>query len=523
MENPMKPHPVFLWLLILTGLLSLPAVAGTRPAGSSGCGPNGNQFDLEPLLNAPLAGQVNESVGFILGRGGNGVDLVVGAAQDVRVLNPQLIYDGFPYPAYYVERDNSNCAADFEGGTPVIDAVWVPVEAPQVAADPAHDAFFIANVMVSENYAMGIVKSTSANLLNGTSCPNGRQNNPNACWNVEVVADGLQLNNGYRDPVIAVDQRTQGTGGGDVYVAAGMATFTNPGEEYQISLMACTNSTLNCSSNVIVSGEDKTAFYPSVQVRPDGGITIAYANLVVKKFQISAYEIRFVNCTPQGAPNPPTCGAPTLVTNAKHLGVLLAGEEADFEEAAYPWHVDRLEADGKTVTTFLIYDQCAVATYSTELVTQTCPKTQVAIGSSTDGGRTWSSFQTVSPNTPGQQFLGNIALDASTGTVNIAYYSTQNDPLQLRTQVFLAQIQPGQTTVGAINQITSAPFDGQPNCYSYGNPQLACSAWIGLAAAGTGQKGQSHVYIHYTGSTSNGSFNGQAFPIYTNTLTQFDY
>lgn len=522
----MRHRKGFLWLLIMAGLLSLPAFAGTRPAGSSGCNPNGNQFDMESLVNAPLAGQVNESVGFILGRGGNGVDLVVGAAQDVRVLNPQLVYDGFPYSAYYVQRDNSNCAADFEGGYPVIDAVFSPIGTPQVAADPAHDSFFIANIMinsVSDNYAVGILKSTSANLLNGTNCQNGTQNNPNACWNTAVVADGVQLNSGYSNPVVAVDQRTQGTGAGDVYVATELATFTDPGEEYQVSLMACTNSTLNCSTNVIVSGKDKTAFYPSVQVRPDGGITIAYANIVVKNFQISEYEIRFLNCTPQGAPNPPTCGAPTTVTNAKHPGILLAGEEADFEEAAYPWHVDRLEADGTTVTTFLIYDQCAVSTFSPELVTQTCPKTQVAIGSSPDGGKTWSSFQPVSANTPGQQFLGNIALDASTGTVNIAYYSTQNDPLQLRTQVFLAQILPGQTTVGAINQITTAPFDGQPNCYSYGNPPLACSAWIGLAAAGTGQKGQSHVYIHFTGSTSNGSFNGQAFPVYTNTLTQFTY
>jgi hypothetical protein len=525
LENPMKTRTVFLTLLMVAGTLSLPAFASARRAAGSGCNPNGHQFDLEPVVNAPLAGQANESVGFILGRGGNGVDLVVGAAEDVRVLNPVLVYDGFPFPAYYVQRDNSTCAPDFEGGTPTIGSYAPFGETVQVAADPARDAFFMTNILFGngDQEAVGIFKSTSANLLNATNCPNGTQNNPAACWNIGVAANAVPVNSGYSEPVIAVDQRTQGTGAGDVYVAAKLATFTTPGEEEQISLMACTNSALNCSTSVIVSGTDTLAWYSSVQVRPDGGITVSYANIVFRGNLIFEYAIKFVNCTPQGAPNPPTCKAPILVTNAKHLGTVVVGDEADFGPVAYPWHVDRLEADGKTVTTFLIYDQCAVAQFATQLIAQDCPKTQVAIASSTDGGNTWSSFQAVSPNTPGQQFLGNIALDASTGTVNIAYYSTQNDPMQLRTQVFLAQIPLGQTTVGKINQITQNPFDGQPSCVVYGNPALACGAWIGVAAAGTGQKGQSRVYIHFTGSTSNGSFNGQAFPIYANTLTRFDY
>jgi len=228
-----------------------------------------------------------------------------------------------------------------------------------------------------------------------------------------------------------------------------------------------------------------------------------------------------VNCTPQGAPNPPTCAAPTLVTDAKRLGG--GGDEAAFGDVSYPWHVDRLEADGKTVTNFLIYDQCAVSTKPAHKAEglELCPKTQVVIASSTDGGNTWSSFQPVSPNTPGQQFLGNLALDASTGTVNIAYYSTQNDPMQLRTQIFLAQVLPGQTTVGPIHQITSTLLDNTPGCTVQGTAE--CSYYLGVAAAGTGKKGQSHVYIHFPGSTNNGSFNGLAFPVFANTLTRFDY
>jgi hypothetical protein len=522
----MKPRTVFFTLLMLAGMLTLPAFASGRRGTGSGCNPNGNQFDLEPLVNPPaLTGQANGSVGFILGRGLNGVDLVVGVAVDARVLTPGLFYDGFYLPAYYVQRANSNCAADFEGGVPVTrgSGDFPTATAPQVAADPAHDAFFMAYSVFKggENYAMSIAKSTSANLLNGTNCPNGTQNNPNACWNLLVDANPLPFVSNYGNTSIAVDQRTQGTGAGDVYVVASSDTFTDPGEKYQIALMACTNSTLNCSINVIASGHDKTTFYPEVQVRPDGGITISYTDIVFKKTLIPDYQIKFVNCTPQGAPNPPTCSAPTLVTDAKLLGIP-PGDEMGFGDVAYPWHVDRLEADGKTVTNFLIYDECAVSTKTARNVGHyLCSKAEVVIASSTDGGNTWSSFLPVSPNTPGQQFLGNIALDESTGTVNIAYYSTQNDPMQLRTQVFLAQVLPGQTTVGPISQITSTLLDNTPGCTVQQDAQ--CSYYVGVAAAGTGKKGQSHVYIHFPGSTNNGSFNGLAFPLYTNTLTQFDY
>ncbi len=521
----MKPCPVFFTLLMLAGMLSLPAFASARSATGSGCTPNGHQFDLEPLVNpTAITGQANDSVGFILGRGGKGVDLVVGAAVDARILNPVLFYTGFYFPAYYVQRDNSNCAADFEGGAPVIpNSGDIPAGASSVAADPAHDAFFMAFPVFKggENYAITIAKSTSANLLNGTNCPNGTQNNPNACWNLQVDANALGSDSNYGNTPLAVDQRTQGTGVGDVYVASYSFTVTPPTDKVQIILMACTNSKLNCSTNVIASGKDESAFDPFVQVRPDGGITISYANIVFKNALESELQIKFVNCTPQGAPNPPTCAAPTLVTDAKLLADPV-GDEAAFGDLSYPWHVDRLEADGKTVTNFLIYDQCAVSTKTAQNVgRKLCPKAQVAIASSTDGGNTWSSFQPVSPNTPGQQFLGNIGLDASTRTVNIAYYSTQNDPTQLRTQIFLAQVLPGQTTVGPIHQITSTLLDNTPGCTVQGDAE--CSYYLGVTAAGTGQKGQSHVYIHFPGRTKNGSFNGLAFPIFANTLTRFDY
>jgi hypothetical protein len=478
------------------------SVAQQSLSPTSGCTPNGNRFDLEPLTSAAFYGQYNEAIAVIPNRGGNGADLVVGGAEDERVLNPDIQYDGFYSPAYYVHRDNSNCDADFEGGIPIV-GDFVPVGPPMPAADPAHDAFFIATYAISGNglyFAASIVKSTAANLLNATNCPNGTQKSPAICWPIAGIAN--QTTSDAQYPSIAVDQRTSGTGAGDVYVSETM--FSTPNT--QITLSACTNSNLSCSTSVVASGADTSPQYSSVQVRPDGGITIAYGNGNL----FGPAQFKFVNCTPHGAPNPPTCGTPTLVIDEPNPAVGVPGNITAFFEQ-YPYHVDRLEADHKTVTSFLIYDQCAVP----QIGDYFCPKTRVVLTYSTDGGKTWSPLQVVGA-AAGQQFLANMALDASTGTVNIAYLSSQNDKLTFHTQIFLAQVPPGKTTAETPHQITQTPYDG-PYGWEEGATDLS------LAAAGTGKTGQSRVYIHFTGSTTKGNYNHQAFRIYHNVLTKYEY
>lgn len=513
---------VLLMVAVGLSLYSHSVTAQTNP--SSRCNPNGNTFNLAPLVSPSLHGQSNESVAMLLGRGSKGADLVVGAGLDYR----QLVFDdGDPNPVYYVERSNSNCAADFEGGLPGISTdfgIFIPLEGyPQVAADSAHDAFFMAAVYFggeSDNSAIGIVTSSASNLLNTSNCPNGTQNSPGSCWQFGGIANEVPLNTDLFNPSIAVDQRSKGTGSGDVYIAvAQQDNETN--SQPQISLTACTNQ-LNCGTSVIISGSDTDALYPSVQVRPDGGITVSYANVVVQDFQIAEYEMKFVSCKPQGAPNPPVCDAPILVRAEKHPGVVTPGDAMSTTDVAFPRHVNRLEADHKTVTTFFIYDQCAVAIYSGHETGQVCPKTQVVMASSTDDGKTWSDVAPISPGTPGQQFLGTIGLDESTGTVNIAYYSSQRDKLNLRTQVFLAQVPPGQTGVSTLNQLTNTLYDGPTGFMLFDGDPRACCDYIGVASAGTGQKGGSRVYVHFMG-VAKGKINGQEFPIYTNTLTSFTY
>ena len=497
----MKLGQIVFTLLMLTGVVGLSSFANAGSAASSGCSPNGNRFNLEPLVNTPFVGfqpfltQGSESLAVLPQRGGNGNDLVVGAAQDARSFGQQLVQP--PFSAFYVQRDNASCAADFEGLVPLPS----PIGEPAVAADPARDAFFIATIFITQNLTIGIVKSAAATLLNGTSCPNGTQSNPAACWPIAGIANPTSTALEVENPTVAVDERKAGTGNGDVYVAANQESN---GPLNQIILSACTNSTLACGQAVIVSGGDGSAFYPTVQVRPDGIITVSYVNHPTN----AAYQFKFATCTPAGAPNPPVCGTPVLVESTNNTN----GDVGDslIVQSVFARHIHRLESDGKTVTTFLVYDQCTV-----QLDGFVCPQSQVVLTYSIDDGNTWAPLQTVGP-AAGQQFLGNLALDTSTGTVNIAYYSTQNDTrFKIEAQIFLAQIPPGQTTAGPPHQVTDALF--------YGPFGFLGAETIGVAAGGTGTPGQSHVYIHFTGSTTKAIFNDEAFPIIHNVLTRFDY
>jgi hypothetical protein len=140
-----------------------------------------------------------------------------------------------------------------------------------------------------------------------------------------------------------------------------------------------------------------------------------------------------------------------------------------------------------------------------------------------DGGATWSPVTLVSTSA-GQQFFGAIADDPSTGTINIAYYSTENDFFQLRPQVFLAQILPGTTSVGKTQLLTSASADVQasPPIVELDQPEFFGSQ-IGIAATGTGIAGESTTYVSFTWTSVAGTYDGVSSPDVNNHLATFQY
>jgi hypothetical protein len=484
-------------------------VLGGQGSLNAQCTPSGHVFNLEPLQNASFGSQSDESLAFLPNRSGGSNDLVVGTAEDARPLYDQSLPSN---DAFYVGRDSSNCAAAVDGGMPFIgNFEAVPLGGPAMAADPAHDAFFFADIYFTKAppdfSEIAVLKSTATDLLNTTKCPNGTQQNPAPCFEPFAgFADLSPLNTFLFTPVIAVDQRKTGLGSGDVYVAD--VDDDSVHGKNQLAVSACTNADLTCGKPAFISlGQNDVDANPWIQVRPDGVVTVSYQHTIVDSKQNVILQYLFLTCTPKGAPNPPACGTSVVAAQPKNPALGSGGETTRLYNTRAT-HVNRLESDGKTITTFLTYAACEVPEIP-NVILSLCPKADVLVTHSTDG-KTWSPAEKVSTN-PGQQFDGVMTLDDSTQTVNIAYYSTENDREKLRTQIFLAQILPGSTSVSKPHQLTSAFFDG------------GYADHIAVAAAGTGQAGESKVYVHFNNSPVDGSYNGHPFPIITNTLTRFEY
>jgi hypothetical protein len=324
-------------------------------------------------------------------------------------------------------------------------------------------------------------------------------------------------------PSLSVDERATnaGLGAGDVYVAFEKFNVTAGG----ITLIACTNAALSCSPPIIISNGSPEfgSVDAHVQVRPDGNITVTY----VDQNSPPSSTIHFVMCKPSGAPSAPVCSAPTVVANENQAlgpsisGGSLSGLNLPVFTAAR--HADRLESGGKTVTTFVVWDRCQT-TFQTPSPGSfsTCLNAQVVLSASSDDGATWSAPVPVN-SSPGHQFFPWISTDASTGTVNIAYYNTAPDFFHKRIAVSLNQIAAGSTTVGAPIGVTSvpAPWDADPTQNPFA---IGFDYHFGMKARGSGTAGHSRVYTSFTSTADRrGVYSGSQLPEQNNNLQELTY
>jgi hypothetical protein len=491
---------------------------------------NGTRFNLESRVNA--VPQNTESMDFMLNRVAPGVDLVVGAANDKR--GDFNTAPGFPTDlgraVYYVHRTGANCAADFEGSLALFS---LPLGPPTVVADHARDAFFLSDVLPSLSQIVEVGRTTATKLLSTTACPNGTHSVSQSltCWPVTGLADFTNPNPNIQaflgHPHIAVDARSSGTGAGDLYVAAEYHNVSNFPSISNIQIITCTNATVSCGAPVVVSGTDTFGSFPYIQVRHDGVITLSYWTFTKPNdgSQPNPIAIRFVTCTPQGAPMPPVCSTPTRVA-ISNVPARFAPAANGFTDVLFPKHVNRLEADGKTTTTFLIYDRCRSIVGNATFGAPACSKVDVVYVTSTNNGATWTFPHSVSL-AAGHQYMGAIGIDKSTNITSIAYYSAQEDPFRQRAHVLLRQIAAGSTILGPTHALTLSNNDPSSGIGDLTEPGGAgvvdFGDRIGIAAAGTGTPGQSRVYVHYTWNNVAGISNGISQPDANNTLVPFSY
>jgi hypothetical protein len=487
----------------------------TKPAQAAGsCNASaGARFNLEPRANA--VPQIEPVADFILNGVGPGDDLIVQAANEWRGVFPINTWND-SVSGYYVHTSNTaDCSVQFEGGLPDIGQTF-GFGFGAVAADSVRGAFF----MVDARYpaGIGLFRAAASALLNPSICPPGTHLEAQAesCWGqtTPVLIDGNGAQPGTGS--VAVDERATGSGpgAGDVYVV------WNDTFEY---IMACTNSLAQCSSPLNFGGDQ--IYYPGsfVQVRADGAITISY-----RPEQSVGGSISFITCTPAGAPNPPVCQPSTTaatITNPIPTAAFFPNQIlqniTNNDMFTYPKHVDRQESNG-AFTTFLVYDDCKNA-YTPPIPPSPpptlCLSAEVNLTYSQDGGKTWSTPVSVNV-ADAHQFYPSIALDSSTGTVSIAWYSTQGDPFFHDIRVFAAQIPPGSTTLGAAHAVTSfSTIDTFPD-ETLG---VLNDFNMGVVAHGTGKPGESHLYFSFDSSAVDGTYHKEPLPELNNHIKETIY
>jgi hypothetical protein len=507
----------------------LPADApDPSPCGSAA----GTRFNREPRTPPAALPQNETVVDFLPGAGVGGEDLVVGAASDFRGFFGGL---GNSASGYYVHRGGSGtspCAADFEGGLPAIRDASTGITLlgggdQAIEADPVRGAFFLADNRFSGTASIiGLFRTTVATLNNTTACPAGTHTAAAAktCWPASAAVEPTIAGGILVKPHLALDPRNTGPGAGDIYVSA---VFSDLAGTHPV-LAACRNDLSVCSNAVSLSTTDNAARSLHVRVRPDistnpnGSVTVTYVNARdsgAPDFQ-PIFDIRYVTCTPQGAPNPPSCSAAVPVTSENQPipgngGGLGGGylAAAQFLISTYPKHEHRVDANG--VETYIVWDRCEVPNSPTVDV---CPNAGIVMAGSNNNGASWK-FGAVDTG-PGDQYFPWIRTD-STNTLNIVYYSSRNDPSVHRAQVMLRQIAPGAVTPdppAPAVVLTSVPMDPSGD-YMLGGSFIGSNIGVAARSTASGRR----AYVHFMHNVVNGNYNGAASPDQNNHLTRLDY
>ena len=495
------------------------ADSAESPAESVPCsGPNGTRFNLEPRVNASI--QEAPSTDFLLNGAGMGSDLIV-------QLTVGAVEKGAAYSfgGYYVHNSiSSDCSVQFEGGLPPFSAEGDTFTGGGgvVKADSSRGVLFAANGVIGNNLSgIGLYRVSAKDLLNPKVCPNGTHTKTQAtsCWEQipPALLDQLPTFDEGGVPFLAVDERStgSGTGTGDVYVA-----YVS-GDESSIQLVACTNS-LRCGNAATVftagSGQQALQFSADVQVAPNGVITLSFSSL---SDQDGTGTLLFVTCTPAGAPKSPVCASPTTVATIPSLNLLtlqapLENASGFFLEQTIPRHASR-PGPGKHFTTFLVYDDCHNPFPNAGALV--CLAGEVNLTVSTDSGKTWSKPVSVDTKLA-HHFFGNVAMDASTGTASIVYFSTEGDPNFHKVRVLLNQIVPSSITPGPPTLITTKldAADAAAPCLCFIN-----AVEVAAAARGTGVGGQSRLYVSFNSSAVNGKYEGRPLPDLNNHISLFKF
>jgi len=471
---------------------------------TTGCGTTtGTVMNLEPAANA--VGQYAPGVDFILSELGSGKDLVAEYGQDNRV---DFIFDSMA--AIYVHRDGTQTCyggTDFEMSNPPITdpndhTQMMMGTTGQMIADPnpSHKQFIFADTRQDTlTSGVGLRRVAASSMESTSTCPAGTQNTTQSatCAGTNGIIVFASEDNLSDSVAIAQDPRTSGTGAGDIYVVSPSVR-----ELRTVILLSACKATFasisDCSSPMILSGSTSGGL-PSVTVvggGPNAGaIGISYATA-------EPDTLHFLSCTPNGAPNPPTCTSSHTVTSDDAIYANLTNNPLP-EIDPWPQLVARTDSAGQTF--FLVWSDCKAGDFTEGLYG--CPESQIVMATNTSlTSPAWTLHHIY--GTGEDRFAPSVAYDAGQGIVTVAYYATVSDAYKNRTRMAINQVPAASTTPGSTVVLNSTYDSLQGDGTGYYFLDLQAVENASVAAHGGTSSGSSRVYVGFTSNARQGMYTG---------------
>jgi len=470
------------------------------------------RFNLEAALGA--LPQNTETIDFKLGGGStSGSDMMGEGANDFRGLyDPPGVFT--PSLSGYYFQPGAGCTPGFEGALPPIPDPFFPANrmwgtgSPILNYDANHDAWFYSSVFEdSSSSGVGIFRNTTTNLKNSLTCVSGTHNliASISCWPLGPTTSGYYaavLDPVYRSeyyyidsPDSWVDSRTTGTGAGNVYLTD---TYFDYGYSY-IHLMTCTNTLTSCYSGQVISGNDYFTQFSDVKTTPSGNITVTYGNYTTQITPsdyryISEVDIKYVVCTPNGAPSAPSCSYPVLVAS-EWQPVNTLTTLPDVENRTVPVHVETPNG------TYVFWERCGSLSDlpfgGLEEGGWICPDADIVGAFSNNGGTSWTAPFVVD-NAFGHQIQPAASYDSSADKIIIAYQDCDAF-YKAACRVGYREITPsGGTTVSAFNPLSSYAFPEADANAGWFDP--LDGSYIGVSAHG------GHMWMGYTDTLRKGTY-----------------
>ena len=445
-----------------------PATVPTPPRTPSGSGPAGVPSGLTRFIDDASYMPQSETT---LAVDPSSTDRVVGGFNDARFflcpdLNSADCPDGYTksvsgfsvsvdggasvqksgdIPGVDVTLPNSTSRFLLSWGDPILAAMpGGPVYYSSLALDPVNG---VSGIMIAQSNDQLWSPSSQCQTL--SSVPTS-----NPCWSSKLVYSNLTFpctpfscsaNTLEDKDTMALDMNPSSAFFGDVYIA--WDHFYGDGTSALFaarctSNLACTM--ISGDTAPVISGSDRFAGYSTVVVAPDGSVKLAWCNFGTNT------SFGPVACKVRSSPAGGTSFGPIHpITSFMGGGTDLPADLVIQGFATEQFRASSIitiatDTSGQPGNLYFAVALCVSGTYD---VIQglpgaptdnpgNCGKSAVFFSRSTDGGASWSAAGQISQSAVVIQ--PTVAVDSSTGTVVVAYYSSQFDPFNHRLDVVAA-------------------------------------------------------------------------------------